>query len=34
VEALGRRDAEAARAAMRAHLAHVREEILMREDLD
>jgi len=33
VEALGRRDAEAARAAMRAHLAHV-EEILMREDLE
>jgi DNA-binding FadR family transcriptional regulator len=32
VEALGRRDAEAARAAMRAHLAHV-EEILMREDM-
>jgi DNA-binding FadR family transcriptional regulator len=33
VEALGRRDAEAARAAMRAHLAHV-EEILMREDME
>lgn len=33
VEALGRRDAEAARTAMRAHLAHV-EEILMREDMD
>ena len=33
VEALGRRDAEAARAAMRTHLAHV-EEILMREDLE
>ena len=33
VAALGRRDAEAARAAMRAHLAHV-EEILMREDLE
>jgi DNA-binding FadR family transcriptional regulator len=32
VEALGRCDAEAARAAMRAHLAHV-EEILMREDM-
>jgi DNA-binding FadR family transcriptional regulator len=33
VEALGRRDPAAARAAMRAHLAHV-EEILMREDLE
>ena len=33
VEALGRRDAEAARAAMRTHLAHV-EEILMREDME
>jgi len=33
VEALARCDAEAARAAMRAHLAHV-EEILMREDME
>jgi DNA-binding FadR family transcriptional regulator len=33
VEALGRRDPAGARAAMRAHLAHV-EEILMREDLE
>ena len=33
VEALGRRDAEAARAAMREHLAHV-EAILMREDME
>jgi DNA-binding FadR family transcriptional regulator len=33
VEALGRGDPAAARAAMRAHLAHV-EEILMREDLE
>jgi DNA-binding FadR family transcriptional regulator len=33
VQALARRDATAAREAMRAHLAHV-EQILLREDLD